>query len=251
MHASLLYKICGFLSLILLTACSSGQSESPATDTEENAPVFRSENEANTQTVNQQTSGVQMLMPQKKNLSVPFASQAPFADWDLPYQEACEEASTIMANRYFRNQKLDPKIMNEEILKLIEWQKTTFGYYEDTTAEETARILNEYFGLTAKTSTDVTKDSIIKNIAQGNLVLVPASGRALKNPNFRGTDAFYHMLVVRGYDSKHFITNDPGTRKGEGYKYDFATLLSANHDWTGSKDTIDTGPKTMIVVSRE
>jgi hypothetical protein len=39
------------------------------------------------------------------------------------------------------------------------------------------------------------------------------------------------MLVIVGYDSNGFITNDPGTRKGEGYRYSFATLMAAIHDW--------------------
>src|SRR3989344_4828168 len=43
------------------------------------------------------------------NLKVPFTSQAPTGNWDLPYQEACEEASALMAIRYvFANPITDP-----------------------------------------------------------------------------------------------------------------------------------------------
>jgi len=34
------------------------------------------------------------------NLPVPFTPQAPHANWAMPYKEACEEASALMAIRY-------------------------------------------------------------------------------------------------------------------------------------------------------
>ena len=61
------------------------------------------------------------------------------------------------------------------------------------------------------------------------------------------------MVVVRGYDdvAKEFIVNDPGTRFGEGYRYPYATLWAASHDWTGSDATVTAGRKAMIVVEPE
>ncbi|MCR4279964.1 MAG: hypothetical protein NUV82_00890, partial [Candidatus Komeilibacteria bacterium] len=40
-------------------------------------------------------------LPAEYNLDVPFMSQAPHANWDLPYQEACEEASLIMVDYFW------------------------------------------------------------------------------------------------------------------------------------------------------
>ena len=190
-----------------------------------------------------------VVIAQTLDMKVPFGTQAPFGNWDLPYQEACEEASAIMAAAFFQKESLNKDAMDEEILKVIKWEKSSFGYYEDTTAAETAKMLRDYFGLEAEATDEVTIDRIKKQLNLGHLVLLPASGRALNNPHFAGTDAFYHMILIRGYDDQgHFITNDPGTRRGEGFKYTFENILFANHDWTGSKDTIDTGAKTMIVV---
>ena len=46
------------------------------------------------------------------------------------------------------------------------------------------------------------------------------------------------MLVLIGYDENNFITNDPGTRRGEKYKYPQERVVNAIHDWTGTKETI-------------
>ena len=79
---------------------------------------------------------------------------------------------------------------------------------------------------------------------------VPVAGRELGNPYFSGGGPWYHMLVITGYDGNRFITNDPGTKRGEDYKYSADVLIEAIHDWTGSKDTITSGAKTAVVIER-
>ena len=86
-------------------------------------------------------------LPPSINLDIPFVSQAPFANWDQPYQDACEEASIIMAYRFIKNLPLNPAIMDNEIKRMVEWEVERFGYYIDTTVEETATILREYLRL--------------------------------------------------------------------------------------------------------
>ena len=88
---------------------------------------------------------------------------------------------------------------------------------------------------------------IKEQIAQNNPVILPAAGRELKNPNFKAPGPLYHMLVVRGWLSDgRIITNDPGTRRGEGYIYDKSVLWDAIHDWNGGN--VASGQKVMIVV---
>ena len=56
------------------------------------------------------------------------------------------------------------------------------------------------------------------------------------------------MLVVRGFTSDgKFITNDPGTYRGEGYQYDFDTVMNAIHDWNGGEE-ITQGKKVALIV---
>lgn len=186
-------------------------------------------------------------LPGALNLNIPFASQAPFGNWDMPYQETCEEASVIMAHRYFTGQSLDADTMDKELLALIKWEEETFGYYKDTTAEEVARILREYFGhKKVEVLYEFTIDDIKKEIAAGHPVILPAAGRLLPNPYFRQPGPVYHALVVKGYTESKIITNDPGTRKGKDFLYDPQTLMKAIHNWNA--ENILDGEKVMIVV---
>lgn len=187
-------------------------------------------------------------LPNRIDHNVPFQAQAPYGDWDLPWQEACEEASVVMTKYYFNNDLLTKSVMRDEILQLVDWQNENNGDFEDTTVQETADMMLAVFGINSTVTQDVTIERMKQELANGHLILIPASGRGLGNPNFSGTDPFYHMLVVRGYNEKGFITNDPGTRNGAGYVYDYDTFMAAIHDWTGSRETIDSGPKMMAIV---
>lgn len=188
------------------------------------------------------------------NLGVPFTSQAPLTNWDYPFQEACEEASAIMAHAYFKGVLLDQYKATDAIQKLVAWQIQRFGYYEDTTALQVQEILNSYFGLTNThlehlTSKENFFSTIQTELSQGNLILVPAAGRLLHNPNFKAPGPVYHMLVIKGYTKDGMIiTNDPGTRKGHNYLYDVSTLYNAVHDWNAVD--IQSGAKVIIVVRK-
>lgn len=193
------------------------------------------------------------------NLDVPFSTQAPHANWAMPYQEACEEASALLVHRFYTGENLTPDIADQELLKIIEWEKQTFGYYEHTTAEETARILREYFGhAKVEVRYDFTIDDLKREVAAGRPIVVPFAGRELGNPNYRQPGPVYHMLVVKGFTKDgRIITNDVGTRRGHNYVYDPQILFNAIHDvpsggsmWNVSDPAqhIKTGRKAMIVV---
>ncbi|MEK7653320.1 MAG: C39 family peptidase [Patescibacteria group bacterium] len=194
-------------------------------------------------------------VPSKFELSVSFASQAPFANWDALHEEACEEAAMIMAAKYFKKQPLNETIMEEEIQKLVKWEEEN-GYEIDLTAEEMADILKNYFGLSASVNKEVTVDRIKYEISRGNLVIAPAAGRDLHNPNFKQPGPIYHALVIKGYNNSEFITNDPGTRKGNGFRYPYNILISAVHNWDHllgqdgmSEEEMRQGERVMIVVN--
>ena len=198
----------------------------------------------------------EVSIPAQLQWPVFFASQAPLANWDALHEEACEEASMIMAVKYFKRLPLDNNIMEEEIQRLVKWE-TDNGYGVDLTADEVVRVLADYFGIKAKVSQEVNTDQIKYELAQGNLIIIPAAGRDLHNPNFKAPGPIYHMLVIKGYNSRQFITNDPGTRKGNGYRYDYDILLGAIHDWNKllavggmTEEKMRQGAKAMIIVSR-
>lgn len=188
-------------------------------------------------------------LPAEINLAVPFTSQAPHANWNLPYQEACEEASLLMVARYKKGEPIrSPEDADAEIKKIIAFEEKLFGYYEDTTAEEVVRLAKELYGfMRSRAVYDFSVEQLKSELAAGNPVILPAAGRLLPNPNFRSPGPLYHMLVVRGYTKDGtFITNDPGTRKGKEFLYRPGDLLNAVHDWNGG-DVVN-GRKVMIIL---
>lgn len=196
-------------------------------------------------------------IPEKFLLNIAFSQQAPFSNWDAAHEETCEEASMIMADRYYKRQPLNEQIMEEELQELLKWESER-GYKVDLTAQETVDVLKAYFGLTAHLSKSVTVDQIKYELSQGKPIIIPAAGRELHNPNFKQPGPIYHMLLIKGYNSKELITNDPGTRKGNGYSYAYDVLLNAIHDWnpvlaasspTGMTEAgMLKGEKIMIVI---
>lgn len=189
---------------------------------------------------------------------VAFAAQAPFANWNPPFDEACEEASMIMVDKFYKDQYLDNSVMNSNIIELVRWE-TDRGYKVDLTAAETKEVLLDFFGLTSRLITRPTVSQIKQELDRGNLIIVPAAGRQLGNPYFTPPGPIYHMLVIIGYDENKgkFITNDPGTRRGEKISYSYQTLLAANHDWdhnlalSGMTDEeMAQGSRVMVVVDK-
>lgn len=194
-------------------------------------------------------SSAQASTPQSIRLDLSFASQAPLMNWEDPYQEACEEASIILAHHYFSKAPLTNEIMDKEIVDLVQWE-TEHGYPQDVTAAQLGIIAREYYGYDTEyvENADVTADRMERAIAAGLPVIVPLDGQDVGNPYYSGDGPPYHVLVVVGFDPSHFITHDVGTRRGAYYEYDKDVLLDAIHDWTGSKETIRRGKKAMLIV---
>lgn len=193
-------------------------------------------------------------VPEELNLAVPFTSQAPHMNWDEDHEDFCEEASVLMARRYFAKEpagKINPDTAEGELQEIKTWELEQFGYFKDTTAEETARIIREKYGLTAEVTSGLTLPLTKLYLSTGRLILVPAAGRELHNPFFKQPGPIYHMLVIHGFtnDGK-LITNDPGTRRGEGYLYDPAVVFGAIADWDQATQTITKDRQPVIVVSK-
>jgi len=164
------------------------------------------------------------------NLPVPFEMQAPFSNWDMPYQEMCEEAALVLASKYFSEEPLSKQIMDDELTKVREWEIETLGGYTDSTVEEIKLMGEAVFNLDIEISFNTSVENIKEQLEKGYLVLAPTAGRELHNPFFKQPGPLYHILVIRGYDIGNFITNDVGIGKGEEYKYKFNVLIDAIHD---------------------
>lgn len=182
-------------------------------------------------------------------LSIPFTSQAPFGIWDILHQEACEEASILMVYYYLNGRKLiSPTEADTDIKKFIAWQESN-GYKVDLTIKEVVAVGAAYFKMKGgRVITSPTIEQIKNELELGNPVIIPAAGRELKNPYFTPPGPIYHMLVIKGYDETGFITNDPGTKRGESYHYSFDVLMNALHDWNSTN--ILEGSKGVVVFDR-
>jgi len=179
----------------------------------------------------------------------PFQPQAPFANWDELHDEACEEAAVILVEWWNDNKSsISAQTMDEEILKMVDWQVKNWGAHKDLTVEETAELAQGFYGLQLTPKYGIDIDDIKKEVSQGHPVIVPTAGRLLGNPYFRQPGPIYHMLVVIGFEGNKIIVQDIGTKRGEHYTYSEKVLYNAIHDWNGSPDSIEQGQKAMLVL---
>jgi hypothetical protein len=219
------------ISILLVTGCSSDidrfKSDVPITE-----PMAFEDRVVTVQDNGILKTKTGINIPERMNLDVPFFPQAPDADWRLPWQEACEEASVVLAYHYATGQKLSKKKFSVDLLALVDWQKENLGDYKHTDIAQTARMLQEFYGFSDWSIVQDPPVYILKReLAQGHAIIAPFAGRLLGNPFFSGEGPLYHMLVIKGYDESHFIVNDVGTKRGENFIYPYETLMNALHEW--------------------
>lgn len=188
--------------------------------------------------------------------NVPFTAQAPKGDWsDLRQNEGCEEASVFMAMHWVYGTTFSTEDALNTILDMSDWEKLVYGSFVDTSARDTVdRLFKQYYrydGVTVRYN--ISPADIRHELAKGNLVLVPADGTIFLNPNFRSHPE-RHMFVIKGFDwtTGEFITNEPGTRFGENYRYGYQTIRASLRDYrSGTYIPIpDDSPSAMIIVSK-
>lgn len=191
-----------------------------------------------------------ITLPQEFNLDVPFTSQAPFADWSMPYKEGCEEAAAIMVNAFYKNQILTPDNVKKEIDAMVNWQMENFQEHRDLNAAEMVRFIKRYYGYQdVEILQNPAWEEVKKQILSGHPLIAPTAGRLLNNPHFRQPGPIYHMLVLRGWTKNGMIiTNDPGTQYGENYLYAPEIVSNALHDWNNGD--VSNGAKVFIVINK-
>jgi len=189
-------------------------------------------------------------VPEKFSLNIPFYSQAPFSKWDAFHEDMCEEASLLNAGLYLEDKKLSLEKYESELQALQKTEKEVIGEWKSTTITQTKKLADVFFEgkISAKIIDNPTAENIEAEVAAGNPVIVPLAGRDIGNPNFTPPGPVYHMLVIKGYDSKNFIANDVGTRKGESYVYKKEVIMENMHDWN-EKD-IHLGGKRVLVLMK-
>lgn len=186
-------------------------------------------------------------------LGVPFICQAPFGQWDEPvFQNACEEASILMAMRWVENKSLTKEEATKEIIAISDFELKNYGHFIDHSAADTGQLIKDYFEYeNVEVQFNISAEDIKSELVQGNLVIAPVNGQKIGNPFYTPPGPLRHMVVIIGYNfqTKEFITNDAGTRRGQNYRYPENVLEQALQDYlTGDHEPISQIKKAMIVV---
>ncbi len=192
--------------------------------------------------------------PKMIKLDVPFIPEAPGGNWTGPWKNACEEASMLMVEKFYKGiNKVTDADAKKEMTLLFQYQDKMWGSNANSDSARTVEIIRSQLSYDADISATPTVESIKAEIAAGHPVITPVNGKELGNPNipFLASGTFYHMLVVIGYDDTtgEFITNDDGDNKeGAGRRYKYAPFLASVHDYV-AKTRKTNGPMLAIITS--
>jgi uncharacterized protein YvpB len=168
------------------------------------------------------------VIPATYLLNVPYTVQAPYRNWNI-HEESCEEAAILMMHYYLTGQKMDiiPRVTaNQELLKMVAWQKTNWGSEWDLDMTTLGKLANQYYGYQYEVKKNITANDIKEAISTGRPVMVPVITHGLENPNYGATPT-YHILLIKGYDAKGVTTNDAGVSKGRNWYYTWNILWQA------------------------
>ena len=227
-------------------------------------PNISKEKPAKIQNDDLRDSAVQIEHPENieiesMKIDVPFTAQAPGGNWSDPiFQNGCEEASAVIAMSWVKDRELSPKYVEQEIRNISKLEVEIFGFAVDTDVDDTAKFMKRYYvHANIEVQKNISSDDIKKQLMLGNIMLIPMNGKMLRNPHYTPPGPDEHMLVVVGWNQqvKEFITNDPGTKFGKGYRYSEGVFMDAIWSYpTGSEHGAYPGKenaqKAMIIVRK-
>ena len=184
---------------------------------------------------------------------VAFTSQAPTGRWqESVFQDGCEEATMLMAINWARdgNQPLSPQKVEQVLRELADYEKRDYDI--DLSLADVAAVIRDYFQYRQlKLIDNPSLNELVQGLQAGAVIIAPTNGRLLKNPFFTPPGPLYHMVLIVGYDpqTREFIVNDPGTRRGDHYRYPEEVLMSAIRDYpTGHHEPIVQQEKRVLFV---
>jgi hypothetical protein len=195
--------------------------------------------------------------PQSVILNVPYVMQAPLGDWSDPRQQyGCEEAAIVMAMAWVRESVNSPTdiIFKDEalrdIINMSEYERVIYGFYKDTSAQDTARLMREFYLYPdVEVKENISMEDIKQELAKNRVVLVPLNTRLTGMAVYRN-GPIRHMVIAVGYDDKNdeIIVHDPIFRNGE-YFWIPANSLSAALWNYSSGNLLPLPPRTTALIS--
>lgn len=192
-------------------------------------------------------------LPNYHLIKTAFIPQAPNKNWDQPWQDACEEASLLILDYFYKNRKPPISEMNSQILSMIDYEnKHGWGY--SINLDKMKQISDEHLGYSSEIISNPTIEDLKRYVSQNIPIVVPAAGKLLYKENkfFNDGGPLYHALVIVGYDDNQqkFIVHDVGTQRGANFRYTYNLLMSSIHDLppSGLERDILKGDKRVLII---
>src|SRR3989344_5667894 len=145
--------------------------------------------------------------------AVPSIVQAPTGKWsDSRLRDGCEEASILMVMLWAQGRGVTAAEAEAEILGMAQFEKDVMiGFHNDTSADDTARLMREYYGFAnLSVQKNISAQHIKEALSGGSIAIVPLNISAFGRKYYKNS-VTRHTVVVAGYDeaSQTFIINDP------------------------------------------
>jgi len=193
-------------------------------------------------------------IPDKHLIETTFVPQSPEKNWDEPWQDACEEASLLTVDYFYRNiTQSDLQTIKADLLKMIDFENQQ-SFTHDMNLDQMSFVAQNYLHYSTKIIDNPTIENIKTYLSQNIPIIVPANGKTLyqENKHFNDGGPYYHNLVILGYDdnTQKFTVHDVGTQFGAYFKYSYSLLISSIHDFpeTQKKEDINTGAQRVLIL---
>lgn len=173
-------------------------------------------------------------------LAVPYVSQVPDGDWVLPWSQACEEASIVMIERFYKKQDKISKQANKTFMQqMIAWENKTFKKNDDTDAEQTKQIIEANASFAASVERNPSVDEIKDELRAKRPVIIFVHMYQLYQDKTTAPIDPFHVAVVTGFDDNKgtFLVHDPAKEANTAYSYD--VVMKALHDFNNETKQAD------------
>lgn len=183
-------------------------------------------------------------------LSVPFSTQAPLGEWNDPRQaDGCEETSIIMAWMWAQDITLTPDQIRNNIVGMSDYEQFFYGYYRDSSAEDTANLMMKYFNYTNVAVKHNAGIADIKAALNANqLIIAPINPRVISLSLYNRYTT-NHTVVVVGYDEQNIIIHDPLHAWRSNVRIPQAIFEKALADYTSGQYHINSGVRGKSIIT--
>ena len=185
-------------------------------------------------------------------LDVAYASEAPEGKWVEPWVNACEEATILMVDMYYKGAKSVSIPEAKNYLQfLFDREDEMFGTNKNADSSQIMALITRHADFRGRVVDNPSLEDLKNEIRAGRPIISLHRGFDLKNPNikFSPIKSSYHTIVIVGFDDDRqmFIAHDPGDeREGEYYEYSYDTIMNSMHDYDSERDKADGVPRAIF-----